>query len=421
MIAAPHQFLRDLFRVAIETADPAHAVPRFLPPAPKGRMIVVGAGKAAASMARAVETHITTPIEGLVVTRYGHAVPCKKIEVVEAAHPVPDAAGLDAARRILERCKGLSANDLVLCLISGGGSALLTLPAGGITLNELRALTQALLQSGAAISEINCVRKHLSAITGGRLAAAAHPARVVTLAISDVPGDDPSAIASGPTVADPTTLADARRILAKYKIRPAASIRERLASPDAETPKPGDPRLANTEFRLIASPRASLDAAATFARQHHVQALSLGDAIEGEAREVATRHAHFVREVRAGLAPVKPPCVVLSGGETTVTVHGKGRGGRNAEYLLAFTVALDGMPGVYALAGDTDGIDGTETNAGAVMSPDSLTRAKALGLDPQKMLDNNDGYGFFEALGDLVVTGPTLTNVNDFRAILILP
>jgi hydroxypyruvate reductase len=422
MIDAPPKFLRDLFRVAIETADPARAVPRFLPPAPAaGRMIVVGAGKAAAAMARAVETHVASPLAGLVVTRYGHAVPCERIEVVEAAHPVPDAAGLDAARRILERCTGLSADDLVLCLISGGGSALLTLPAGGITLDELRALTHALLQSGATISEINCVRKHLSAITGGRLAAAAHPARIVTLAISDVPGDDPSAIASGPTVPDPTTLADARKILAKYRIEPALSIRARLAAPEAETPKPGDPRLAGAEFRLIASPRASLEAAAAFARQHDIQALSLGDAIEGEAREVATRHAHFVRELCAGLAPVKPPCVVLSGGETTVTVRGKGRGGRNAEYLLALTVALDGMPGVYALAGDTDGIDGTETNAGAIMSPDSLSRAKALGRDPQKMLDNNDGYGFFEALGDLVVTGPTLTNVNDFRAILILP
>jgi hydroxypyruvate reductase len=422
MIDAPPKFLRDLFRVAIETADPARAVPRFLPPAPAaGRMIVVGAGKAAAAMARAVETHVASPLAGLVVTRYGHAVPCERIEVVEAAHPVPDAAGLDAARRILERCTGLSADDLVLCLISGGGSALLTLPAGGITLDELRALTHALLQSGATISEINCVRKHLSAITGGRLAAAAHPARIVTLAISDVPGDDPSAIASGPTVPDPTTLADARKILAKYRIEPAPSIRARLAAPEAETPKPGDPRLAGAEFRLIASPRASLEAAAAFARQHDIQALSLGDAIEGEAREVATRHAHFVRELCAGLAPVKPPCVVLSGGETTVTVRGKGRGGRNAEYLLALTVALDGMPGVYALAGDTDGIDGTETNAGAIMSPDSLSRAKALGRDPQKMLDNNDGYGFFEALGDLVVTGPTLTNVNDFRAILILP
>ena len=423
MIEAPRHFLRELFRVAIEAADPARAVPRFLPPPPSGggRMIVVGAGKAAAAMARAAETHTHRRLEGIVVTRYGHAVPCQNVTVVEAGHPVPDAAGLDAARRILAAVQGLTADDLVLCLMSGGASALLTLPAADIALAELQALTQALLKSGATIHEMNCVRKHLSAINGGRLAAAAHPARLVTLAISDVPGDDPSVIGSGPTVPDPTTRADARQILAKYKITPAAAIRARLESPQAETPKPGDPRLAKAEYRLIASPKASLEAAAALARERGVAALSLGDAIEGEAREVAARHAHFVREVQAGLAPVHPPCVVLSGGETTVTVRGKGRGGRNAEYLLALTVALDGAPGVYALAGDTDGIDGTENNAGALSAPDSLARATAFGRDARVMLDDNDGYGFFDALGDLVVTGPTLTNVNDFRAILILP
>jgi hydroxypyruvate reductase len=422
MITAPRHILRELFRIAVETADPARAVPRFLPPIPKsGRMIVVGAGKAAAAMARAVEAHVHGPIEGLVVTRYGHGLPTHKIEVVEAAHPVPDEAGRNAAQRILELCRNRTADDLVLCLISGGGSALLTLPAGDITLDELRALTQALLKSGAPIDEMNCVRKHLSAITGGRLAAAAHPARVVTLAISDVPGDDPSAIASGPTVPDPTTLADARGILAKYGIKPAPSIAARLASPEAETPKPNDPRLARAEFRLIASPRASLEAAAAFARQQKIQALSLGDAIEGEAREVALVHAGIARHAARYGEPARPPCVLLSGGETTVTVRGNGRGGRNAEFLLALAVALGGEPGIHALAADTDGIDGTEENAGALLGPATLSRAAAAGLDAKAMLAVNDGYGFFAALGDLVVTGPTLTNVNDFRAILIEP
>jgi hydroxypyruvate reductase len=420
MVDAPRHLLRDLFRIAIETADPARVIPRFLPPPPKGKMIVVGAGKAAASMARAVEGHTTGPIEGLVVTRDGHALPCQRIKVVEASHPVPDARGIDAARRILELCQGLSSDDLVLCLLSGGGSALLTLPASGVQLDDLRALTQALLRSGASISEINAVRKHLSAITGGRLAAASHPARLVTLAISDVPGDDPAVIGSGPTVPDPTTLADALKVLAKYRIEAPKSCRDWLASPEAETPKPGDKRLDRAEFRLIASAHASLDAAAQLARQRGVAALSLGDAIEGESRKVAQRHAHFVREIRAGIGPVKPPCVVLSGGETTVTVRGKGRGGRNAEYLLALAVALDGMDGVHTLAGDTDGIDGMESNAGAIVTPDSLARARAAGLDPAAKLEDNDAYGFFEACGDLVVTGPTLTNVNDFRAILIL-
>lgn len=422
MTDAPRHFLRELFRVAVEAADPQRAVPRFLPPPPRdGRMVVVGAGKAAAAMARAVEAHTRGPVEGVAVTRYGHGAKLQNIRVIEAAHPVPDAAGLDGARQILAAVQGLSENDLVLCLISGGASALLTLPAPGIPLEDMRALTQQLLKSGASIHEMNCVRKHLSAIAGGRLGVAAHPARLVTLAISDVTGDDPSVIGSGPTVPDPTTLADAWNILTRYRIAPSDAIRARLGSPEAETPKAGDPRLARAEFRLIASPRASLEAAAALAKEHKVEPLSLGDAIEGEAREVAARHGHFIREVRAGLAPVRPPCVILSGGETTVTVRGQGRGGRNVEYLLALTVALDGAPGVYALAGDTDGIDGTENNAGALMAPDTLTRARALGRDARAMLDNNDGYSFFEALGDLVVTGPTLTNVNDFRAILVLP
>jgi glycerate 2-kinase len=420
---APRQFLREMFRAAIEAADPARAVPRFLPPPPGngGRLIVVGAGKAAASMARAVESHVNGPLEGLVVTRYGHGAPCQKIEVIEAAHPVPDQAGLFAARRIVELCSHLSEKDLVLCLMSGGASALLTLPGEGVELEDMRALTQALLKSGANIHEMNCVRKHLSAIQGGRLAAMAHPARMVTLGISDVPGDDPAVIGSGPTVPDPTTLAEARKILAKYRITPPESCARRLNQAQAETPKPNDTRLARSEFRMIASPKASLEAAADVARKQNVAVLSLGDAVEGEAREVGARHAHFAREIRAGLAPVKPPCVVISGGETTVTVKGQGRGGRNVEYLLGLTVALDGMPGVFALAGDTDGIDGTENNAGALTAPDSLTRARAAGRDPAAMLADNDGYAFFEGLGDLVVTGPTLTNVNDFRALLLLP
>lgn len=417
----PRHFLRDLFRAAIEAADPARAIPRFLPPPPSGRLIVVGAGKAAASMARAVEGQINAPLEGMVVTRYGHGAPCQRIEVIEAAHPVPDQAGLFAARRMLELCSNLSEKDLVLCLMSGGASALLTLPAEGVQLEDMRTLTQVLLKSGANIHEMNCVRKHLSAIQGGRLAAAAHPARVVTLAISDVPGDDAAVIGSGPTVPDPSTLKEARAILTKYRIEPPPSCRERLAQAEAETPKAGDKRLARAEFRLIASPKASLDAAAELARKQNINVLSLGDAVEGEARKVGTRHAHFAREVRAGLAQVRPPCVILSGGETTVTVKGQGRGGRNVEYLLSLTVGLNGMPGVFALAGDTDGIDGTENNAGALTAPDSLERARAAGRNPAAMLDDNNGYGFFESLGDLVVTGPTLTNVNDFRAMLILP
>ncbi len=421
MVAAPRQFLRDLFRAAIEAADPARTIPRFLPPAPKGRLIVVGAGKAAASMARAVEHHINGKIDGIVVTRDGHAVPCRSIEVIEASHPMPDARGLAAARRILERVQGLTEDDLVLCLMSGGASALLTLPGPGVSLVELRELTYALLRSGATIGEMNTIRKHLSAITGGRLAAAAYPARIVTLAISDVPGDDPAVIGSGPTVPDPSTLADVWRILGKYRLDPPQSCRARLGDPDAETPKPGDPRLHRSEFRLIASAHASLEAAAELARKAGIAPLSLGDAVEGESRDVARRHAHFVQEIRAGLAPVRPPCVVLSGGETTVTIKGSGRGGRNVEYLLALGVALERANGVFGLAGDTDGIDGSENNAGALLAPDSIARARAAGHDPAAMLDNNDGYGFFAALDDLVVTGPTLTNVNDFRAILILP
>ncbi len=421
----PAAFLRGLLDAALAAADPAKTLPAFLPSPPQGRTIVVGAGKAAAKMARAVEDHWPGPLSGLVVTRYGHAVPCKRIDVVEAAHPVPDAAGQDAARRILGMVQGLSAGDLVICLMSGGASALLALPAPGISLADKQAVTRDLLRSGATIAEINCVRKHLSAIKGGRLAAAAYPARIATFAISDVPGNDPAIIGSGPTVADPSSFADARAVLAKYRLIPPPPIASRLADSGDETPKPGDPRLAGATYQLIATPRAALDAAAEEARAHAVAPLILGDAIEGEAREVALVQAALAGQLAAGrlLAEGRPlllPAVLLSGGETTVTVTGKGRGGRNAEFLLALALALDGRNGIYALAADTDGIDGTESNAGALIAPDTIARAKAKGLDLAAILADNDAWSAFDALGDLLITGPTFTNVNDFRAILVL-
>ncbi len=348
-------------------------------------------------------------------------MPCERIEVIEAAHPVPDAAGREAAGRILTLASGLGPDDMLLCLISGGGSALLALPAEGLALEDKQAISKELLRSGADISEMNCLRKHLSAIKGGRLAAAAHPARVVSLLISDVPGDDPATIASGPTVPDPTSLADARAVLAKYGITPPPAIASHLEKPESESPKPGDPRLATSTIEMISAPQASLEAAAEAARAAGITPLILGDAIEGEAREVAkVMTGMALQAVRHG-QPAAPPCVLLSGGETTVTLRGKGRGGRNAEFLLALAVALDGQPGIYAFAGDTDGIDGTEDNAGALLFPDSIARAEAKGVGAKARLADNDGYGFFAALDDLVVTGPTLTNVNDFRAILVLP
>ncbi len=416
----PREILRRLFDAAIAAADPALCVPANLPKDDGGRLIVIGAGKASAAMARAVEQHWSGPLDGLVVTRYGHGVPCERIEIVEAAHPVPDAAGESAALRMLAKVQNLNENDRVLALISGGGSALLAAPAAGVSLAEKRAITAALLKSGASISEINCVRKHLSAIKGGRLAAAAWPASVLTLAISDVPGDDPAVIASGPTVADPTTTVDALKVLDFYGIAIPPSLRARLESGALETPKPGDPRLARSEFRLIASPRQMLEAAANAARQLGIAPLILGDAIEGEAREVG--------KVLAGMAiscgrhgfPAKKPCVLLSGGETTVTLKGEGgRGGRNTEFLLGLALALDGAPGVHALAADTDGIDGSEDNAGAFVGPDSLRRAREQGLDIRQFMAANDAWGYFSALDDLLVTGPTRTNVNDFRAVLV--
>ena len=409
-----------MFDAAIAAAQPDKSLPAYLPEPPKGRTIVVGCGKAAASMAKVVEDYWKGEVSGLVVTRYGHNAPTRKIEVVEAAHPVPDLAGREAAERILKMVQALSADDLVLFLVSGGGSALLALPAPGLTLTDKQAINKALLKSGANIAEMNCVRKHLSAVKGGRLAAACAPAKVVTLAISDIPGDDPAVIASGPTVADPTTFADALAILDKYRIKEPLTVVNHLGAARVETPKPGDPRLARTELHMVATPQMSLEAAAEIARKDGVMPVILGDAIEGESREVAMVHAGIARQVKRHGQPAKTPCVLLSGGETTVTVRGSGRGGRNAEFLLALAVALNGEPGISALAGDTDGVDGTEDNAGAVLTPDSLARAAARNLDARAMLADNDGYSFFSGLGDLVITGPTLTNVNDFRALLIL-
>jgi len=421
-VAAPSEprlLLRQMFDAAIASAQPALCVPPYLPAAPRGRLIVVGAGKASAAMARAVEQNWSGPLSGLVVTRYGYAVPCERIDIVEAAHPVPDAAGMHAAQRMLERVGALHEDDLVLCLFSGGGSALLPLPAPGLDLDLKQAVSRALLSCGATIGEMNCVRRHLSAIKGGRLAAACHPARVLTLLISDVPGDRPIDIASGPTVADPTTCADALAIVRRYGIELPGPVREVLESGRGESVKPGDARLARSAVRIIATPQLALEAAARLARAAGIVPYILGDAIEGEARDVGKVFAGVALQVAERDQPVSAPCVLLSGGETTVTVHGSGRGGRNVEYLLSLAIALDGHPRIYALAGDTDGVDGQEEIAGAWIGPDSLARGWALGLRPKDMLANNDGHGFFSALGDSVITGPTLTNVNDFRAILI--
>jgi glycerate 2-kinase len=414
------RFLRELLQAAIDAAAPARCVPAHLPDRPKGRTIVVGAGKAAASMAAAVEAHWGGPLEGIVVTRYGHGVACRQIDVIEASHPVPDRVGDRAARRILNLVSGLSEDDLVLVLLSGGGSALLTSPIDGIEFDELSGLNAKLLRSGAAIGEINCVRRHANALAGGRLAAACHPAKVVSLLISDVPGDDPADIASGPTVADPTTCADALAILDRFGISVSPALHALLASGRGESIKASDPRLSGVETRIIAAPRKSLLAAAEVARSADITPRLLSDRLEGEARHVGTALAGIARHIADQAEPLVPPCVLLSGGETTVTVRGEGRGGRNSEFLLAFGVALGGHPSISAIAGDTDGIDGIEEIAGAIWLPDSEARARQLGLDPKSSLARNDAHSFFEALGDGVVTGPTMTNVNDFRAILIL-
>jgi glycerate 2-kinase len=414
------QLLRAMFDAAVGAAHPSVCLPAYLEKIapPLGRTIVVGAGKAAASMAAAVEQHWPHPIEGLVVTRYEHGAPTSKIEVIEASHPVPDAAGRAAAGRILEKVQGLTEDDLVLALVSGGGSALMALPAEGVTLEEKQAVNKALLKSGATISEMNCVRKHLSAIKGGRLARAAAPAKVVALMISDVPNDDLSVIASGPTVPDPTTREDALAVIAKYKIDAPAAVLAHLAKPDCETPKPGDAIFDRVENILIATPQGSLDAAAAVASEAGFTPLILGD-LEGESRDVALVHAGIARQIARHAQPIAPPVAIISGGETTVTVRGKGRGGRDAEFLLALTLALEGFGGISAIACDTDGIDGSEDNAGAIMTADSFARAAAQGVDLKALFANNDAYTAFEKLGDLVVTGPTRTNVNDFRVILV--
>ncbi len=413
------KLLTDMFTAAVNAAQPEHCIPPYLPEPPRGRTLVIGAGKASAAMAQALERNWPGELSGLVVTRYGYAVPCQRIEIVEAAHPVPDAAGREAAARLLEFVAGLSADDLVICLISGGGSSLLPLPGEGVTLEDKQSINRALLKSGATISAMNCVRRHLSAIKGGRLAAACHPARVVNLLISDVPGDNPMDIASGPTVADPSTCADALEIIRRYGIDLPAGARALLESGAGETIKPGDQRLARVTTHLVATPQMALEAAAEVARAAGIAPVVLGDSIEGEAREVGKVHAGIALQVRNHRQPVPAPCVLLSGGETTVTVRGEGRGGRNVEFLLSLAVALNGADGIHAVAGDTDGVDGQEEIAGAFLTPDTLVRAWEKDIRPRDSLDDNDGHGFFEALGDSLVTGPTLTNVNDFRAILI--
>ena len=414
-----HPLLTRLFDAALKAADPFDLIAPHLPPPPKGRTVVLGAGKAAARMAEAVERHWQGELSGLVVTRYGHGAPTRQIEVVEAGHPLPDEAGETAARRMLALASDLGPDDLVICLMSGGGSALLSLPAPGIGFDEKRAINKALLRSGAPIGEMNCVRRHLSSIKGGRLALACHPARVVTLVVSDVPGDDPAVVASGPTVPDRSTGEDALAILDKFGINASSAVRAVLADPALAAPRPIDPRLVQNSVHVIVTAQQSLEAAAQLARAAGYTPLILSSSLEGEAREVALVHAAIARQVLQYGQPAARPCVILSGGETSVTVRGQGRGGRNAEFLLALAVALDGLPGVHALAADTDGIDGTEDNAGAWLAPETLAAAQALDLDARARLADNDGYGFFSTLGQLIVTGPTRTNVNDFRAIVI--
>lgn len=416
-----NDLLDAMLKAALAACDPTLCVPPNLPEPGAGRTIVIGAGKASAAMARAVEDNWDGPLEGLVITRYGHAVPCERIEIVEASHPVPDESGRRAALRLLDMLADLTPEDLVLCLISGGGSALMSAPAGDLTLEDKQAVNRSLLASGAAITEMNCVRKHLSAIKGGRLAAAAAPARIVTLLISDIPGDDPAAVASGPTVADETTSADALAIIRKYGMDVPEQVIRHLESPESETPKPDDPAFANADIRMIATPAMAIAAAARVAREAGLAVHELGDAIEGESRDVGREQAELALRIAAGEGPVAAPAVLLSGGETTVTIRGDGRGGPNAEFALSLAIALGGHPAIEAVACDTDGIDGSEDNAGARVTPTTLRRAEEAGVDAAGYLGNNDAYGFFQAIGDLVMTGPTLTNVNDFRAILVNP
>lgn len=419
MVLSPRELLTSLFDAAVQRAQPARCLPKFLPDPPRGRTVVIGAGKAAAAMARALEQHWPAPLTGVVVTRYGYAAACRHVEVIEAAHPVPDAAGAAAAQRMFKAVANLTADDLVIALISGGGSALLALPGTTITLDDERAVHRALLACGASIADVNCVRRHLSAIHGGRLAAACAPARIVNLVISDVPGDRPFDIASGPTVADPTTCADALEIVHRYGIELPPGARHLLESGAGETLKPGDPRLPPIETRLIATAQQALEAAASAARAQGVTPLILGDRIEGEAREVAKVLAGIALQVRDHGQPAAPPCVLLSGGEVTVSVRAHGCGGPNVECALALAIALAGAPGIHALMADTDGVDGQAETAGAFIGPGTLRHARSAGMRPRACLDDNDAHSFFARLGDAWITGPTFTNVNDFRAILV--
>jgi hydroxypyruvate reductase/glycerate 2-kinase len=411
----PQVILRSLFDTAVDAADPVRAVAANLPKPPKGRTMVVGAGKAAIQMAAAVEANWQGPLEGFVVAPHGYASPLKRIETVHARHPVPDQGSLAAAEKALALAATLGKDDLLIALISGGGSALMSKPAPGIAMEEKLGLVAALLKCGANIAELNCVRKQVSAVKGGRLAQAAGEASIHTLVISDVPGDDPAIVASGPTVADPTAKRDALTVLERYRIAIPASVRRWLEAPD-ETRQP---LRRDNQVRVIVSPQASFRAASAKAREMGLNVLYLGDRIEGESREVAKVHAGIALQILQNDEPVKKPCVVLSGGETSVTVRGKGRGGRNVEFILSLAIALAGENGIHALVGDTDGVDGMEQIAGARISPDTLDRARGLGLDALAFLENNDAHSFFEKLGDQVVTGPTQTNVNDFRAILV--
>ena len=417
MTLPPHALLRALFDRAVAVADPMRAIPQALPPRPKGRVVVVGAGKASARMAEAVES-VWGPCEGIVITRYGHARPCQAVEVIEAAHPVPDTAGAEATARMLALLTGLTAEDFVLALMSGGASALMVAPVAGVSLDDKRAVNAALLASGAPIDRMNTVRKHLSRVKGGQLAAAAYPARMLSLMISDVPGDDPAFIGSGPTVGDSSTPQEALAVLARWSVAVPASVRAALTWGSGVVP-PGDARLSRVSNRVIAAPAQSLAAAADLARQSGCEVVILGDRVEGEAREIARVHAALAREHAARRGAGAMPFVLLSGGELTVTRRGDGIGGPNAEYALALALALDGAAGIDAIACDTDGVDGAAEVAGAVIGPDTLSRATAMGLDAAAHLTRNDAHSFFAALGDQVVTGPTLTNVNDFRAILI--
>lgn len=420
MTPDPKRFLRSVFEAAVAAALPERGIAAHLPKPPRGRTVVVGAGKGSAQMAAAFEKLWPGPLEGLVVTRYGYSAPCRRIEIIEAAHPVPDEAGLEAARRLLDKVAGLTKDDLVVALISGGGSALLPAPPAGLSLADEIAVNEALLASGAPIAAMNAIRKHVSAIKGGRLAAAAHPARMVSLVVSDIPGDDPALVASGPTIPDPGTRADALALVSAWRVKLPAAVIAHLNSPEAEAPRPDDPRFAGNEVHLVASAAVSLEAAAAEARRQGIDAVILSDSIEGEARDVGRVHAAIAREVAGRDRPFRKPVLVLSGGETTVTLRGRGKGGRNTEFLLAFAMAVAGTSGIHALAADTDGIDGSEDNAGAFADGTSVARLRAAGLDAGALLAANDAWTAFHAIGDLFVPGPTGTNVNDLRAILVM-